>query len=451
MGVSSRRMMPKAVAGLVLLALVPFLGVVVAEKRDSQIRDDSRPMIMFERFGFDSTGMIEFNISGVEVKLEGATAEEAANVGMQDLGFILTTEEELVAVAAFFREADEEQKSVCVLQNNRVNTLFTLKEVQEPYFARTLSPSGANEYTLFFVNCVRNSVVTMDVKTSMYNMEGSTRDYLPAGQTQLPLLFFTCFLVYVVLGFVWSYICTKQRDTVHRIHILMGILILLKALNLLAEAEEKYKIKMTGKPHGWDIAFYILGFLRAVMLFTVIVLIGTGWSFLKPYLQEKEKKVLLIVIPLQVFANVAVIITGETGPSTKDWFTWKQVFYLLDIICCCAVLFPIVWSIKHLREASHTDGKAARNVKKLTLFRQYYIVVVSYIYFTRIVVFALTTVTDYRYRWTTDLAQELASLAFYIFTGYKFRPVVHNPYFVLDEEEEEAPVADPLKDDEFDL
>ena len=62
------------------------------------------------------------------------------------------------------------------------------------------------------------------------------------------------------------------------------------------------------------------------------------------------------------------------------------VLLQVDIICCCAILFPIVWSIKHLREASQTDGKAARSLHKLTLFRQFYVMVVSYIYFTRIVV-----------------------------------------------------------------
>ena len=66
-----------------------------------------------------------------------------------------------------------------------------------------------------------------------------------------------------------------------------------------------------------------------------------------------------------------------------------NILHLVDIICCCAILFPIVWSIKHLREASQTDGKAARSLHKLTLFRQFYVMVVSYIYFTRIVVYLL--------------------------------------------------------------
>uniref|UniRef100_A0A5K1FC86 GOST seven transmembrane domain-containing protein n=1 Tax=Nymphaea colorata TaxID=210225 RepID=A0A5K1FC86_9MAGN len=81
---------------------------------------------------------------------------------------------------------------------------------------------------------------------------------------------------------------------------------------------------------------------------TLIVLIGTYWSFLKPYLQDREKKVLMIVIPLQVVANIAHIVLDETGPFTQDWITWKLVFLLVDVICCCAVLFPIIWSIKNL-------------------------------------------------------------------------------------------------------
>jgi hypothetical protein len=67
--------------------------------------------------------------------------------------------------------------------------------------------------------------------------------------------------------------------------------------------------------------------------------------------------VILILVPLQVFANVATIVLDESGPAVKGWFTWRDIFHLLDIICCCAILFPIVWSIKHLRDAAQTDGK----------------------------------------------------------------------------------------------
>ena len=105
------------------------------------------------------------------------------------------------------------------------------------------------------------------------------------------------------------------------------------------------------------------------MLFTLIILIGTGWSFFKPYLQGKEKKVLIVFIPLQVLDNIATVVIDETGPYAKDWISWNQVFLLVYMICCCAILFPIIWFINNLHQDAHTDGKAVVNLMNLTLFR----------------------------------------------------------------------------------
>ncbi|KAG2690420.1 hypothetical protein I3760_09G185700 [Carya illinoinensis] len=295
------------------------------------------------------------------------------------------------------------------------------------------------------------SSISMDVRTEVYNLDlDNSRDYLSAGLTHLPTLFFLFSLAYFAFLAFWIHLCYTNKRSVHRIHLLMAGLLLMKALNLICAAEDKHYVKVTGTPHGWDVLFYIFQFIRVVLLFTVIILIGTGWSFLKPFLQEKEKKVLMIVIPLQVLANIASIVIGETGPFIKDWVTWNQVFLLVDIICCCAIIFPIVWSIRSLRETSKTDGKAARNLAKLTLFRQFYMVVIGYLYFTRIVVFALRTIAAYKYQWVSNAAEEIASFAFYVVMFYMFRPVEKNEYFVLDQEEEEAAEL-ALRDEEFEL
>eukprot|EP00475_Leptophrys_vorax_P015270 TRINITY_DN21642_c0_g3_i1.p1 TRINITY_DN21642_c0_g3~~TRINITY_DN21642_c0_g3_i1.p1 ORF type:complete len:274 (-),score=28.62 TRINITY_DN21642_c0_g3_i1:242-1024(-) len=239
----------------------------------------------------------------------------------------------------------------------------------------------------------------------------------------------------MTVGSVWGYLCHKHWATAHRIHVLMAVLVLLKAFTVLSQAGQYAYIRATGDPHGWNIAFYVFSFFRGIMLFTVIVLIGTGWSVLKPFLQDREKKVILMVIPLQVFANIATIILDESGPSSESWFTWRDIFHLLDILCCCAIFFPIIWSIKSLREAAHSDGKAARVVAKLQLFRSFYVLVVCYIYFTRIVVYLLRSTTAYHYAWTADLAGELATLVFYCVAGYQFRPMEGNPYLASHEEE----------------
>lgn len=42
---------------------------------------------------------------------------------------------------------------------------------------------------------------------------------------------------------------------------------------------------------------------------------------------------------------------SQTSPGSLEWLTWRDIFHLIDIACCCAILFPIVWSIRHLRQA----------------------------------------------------------------------------------------------------
>lgn len=441
-----RSTMGKTPILLLLLLLLLLISPSTAEIKTLTITSDNRPMILLEKFGFTHTGHVSISVSSVSV-----VAGTGSQPDPSRLGFFLLSEESLLQVLIEMQQ----NPNFCVLDSHYTNHLFTFRDLSPPPAAsanNTYPVTLPNEYSLFFANCAPETTVSMSLRTELFNLNpsDSSRDYLSAGQTNLPTLFFLFSLLYLAFLALWLRLCLLNRRSLHRIHLLMAALLLMKALNLLCAAEDKHLIKTTGTPHGWDVLFYIFQFIRVVLLFTVIVLVGTGWSFLKPFLQDREKKVLMIVIPLQVLANVASVVIGETGPFIKDWVTWNQVFLLVDIICCCAIIFPIVWSIRSLRETSKTDGKAARNLAKLTLFRQFYIVVIGYLYFTRIVVFALKTIAAYKYQWVSNFAEEAASLAFYIVMFYMFRPVERNEYFALDDEEEEAAEI-ALRDEEFEL
>ena len=429
---------------LFLILLVALFPSSLSEIRFSEIRNDDRRIIPFDQFGFTHKGRLELSVSKISLS--------NSNLDLSKVGFFLCTLDSWLHVL----QQLEDGEIRCALQSDLVKSVYSFNSLNGKDSFSTLykEETDADQYNLVFANCHWQQLkVTMDVKSAMYNLEGNSnvRDYLSAGRTILPRVYLLFSLVYFALAALWISVLYKKRQTAFRIHYFMLGVVIFKALNLLCEAEDKSYIKRTGSAHGWDIVFYIFSFLKGISLFTLIVLIGTGWSFLKPFLQDKEKKVLIIVIPLQVIANIAQVVIDESGPFGHDWVTWKQIFLLVDVVCCCAVLFPIVWSIKNLREAARTDGKAAVNLMKLTLFRHYYVVVICYIYFTRVVVYALETITSYRYSWTSVVAAELATLAFYVFTGYKFKPEAHNPYFVIDDEEEEA-AAEALKlEDEFEL
>lgn len=438
--------MTMSISFLLLLTVALFFTAAFAEIRNSEIRSDPRSTIPFDEFGFTHSGRLELNVSRISVSFPDPNSKP----DLSQVGFFLCTRDSWLHVIDQINEGD----IGCPLQSDLIKNVFTFDKLQSAdRYDTSFKVTDSNQFTLVFGNCIPSLKVSMNVHSVMYNFDAKTgrKDYLSAGKSNLPVIYLLFFMIYASIAVGWIYILYNKRLSVFGIHFFMLAVVILKALNLLCETEDKSYIKKTGTAHGWDVLFYIFSFLKGISLFTLIVLIGTGWSFLKPYLQDKEKKVLMIVIPLQVIANVAQVIIDETGPYGQDSFTWKQVFLLVDVICCCAVLFPIVWSIKNLREAARTDGKAAASLMKLTLFRQYYIVVICYIYFTRVVVYALETITSYQYQWTSVMAAELATVAFYVFTGYNFRPKVHNPYFALDEEEEEA-ASEALKlEDEFEL
>lgn len=114
----------------------------------------------------------------------------------------------------------------------------------------------------------------------------------------------------------------------------------------------------------------ILPRLKGALLFITLALIGTGWAFVKYILSDKEKKIFMIVIPLQVssksngvwvifmcicfdgspvvlqvLANVAYIIIESTEEGSSEYYVWKEILFLVDLICCGAILFPVVWSV----------------------------------------------------------------------------------------------------------
>lgn len=177
--------------------------------------------------------------------------------------------------------------------------------------------------------------------------------------------------------------------------------------------------------------------MKGAVLFTTIVLIGTGWTIIKHFLTDRDKKIFMIIIPLQVLANIADIILAESEEGDIEHRTWADILILVDLICCGAILFPVVGSIKHFQEASTTDGKAAINLRKLKLFRQFYIMVVGYIYFTRIIVYLLRVTVPFQLAWMDEMFREMATFVFFASTGYKFRPASAHPYFTVESDDDD--------------
>jgi len=301
-------------------------------------------------------------------------------------------------------------------------------------------------YSMFFHNCFnyihRENSEKKYVDFNIKIEEKNSDSYLSAGEMPLPALYQMLSILFFLSGCFWVFILKKNgTEQVFRIHWIMAALVFLKSLSLFFHGVNYTKIAANGiHMESWAVLYYITHLLKGGLLFFTIVLIGSGWAFVKHVLSSNEKKVFMVVLPLQVISNVAYIILEESEQGEASHNFWREVFVLIDLICCGCILLPVVWSIRHLQQAQTTDGKAARSLEKLKLFRHFYVMVVCYVYFTRIIVYLLRITVPFQYEWLDSMFKEVATLVFFVLTGYKFRPASNNPYFAVatDDDDEEV-------------
>ena len=302
--------------------------------------------------------------------------------------------------------------------------------------------------------------------------------HLSAGEMNLPHLFFYFSILYAICLYLWwtnirhikaggaghwpNPNPSAGQPVVYPIHYLMSALLLLKTLSIFFESIRYHYIRVSGKAVLWSAVYYTFSFMKGTFLFTVILLIGSGWSFVKPFLNNRERNMILGILILQVINNIAIIVLTQEAEGERSFDRWTGILHMVDILCCCAVLIPIVWQVNQLEKnieqanGDHNDtdddsqipedefdeapARSAppdgRLVSKLRLFRGFYLLVVSYIYATRIVVYLFATMLDYRHVWLRHFVVEAVTLAFYCMVGMQFRPMGENPYLSVRKDED---------------
>lgn len=425
------------VLALALVVALALTTSTTAMKHDLRLKHDRRTHFLIEKFGFRAGGRLIVDINKLDT-LTGPNFHEKA------MGLVIT-----VSKAEFINYVFQRDKCPFPAYDSTVGpgtatpvakgvTAYPMNGALGAHLNLTVTEETAGLWSLYWVVCTdRQPRYSFNLKLEQWNtLSNGERSYLPTGEMPLPYIYGVFVIVCLVLFFFWIgyFMCSKNRK-VNIVHYMMTILLFFKVLTLFCQTFMYATMARNGDAQGWNIAYYVFQSARAIALFTVVLMIGTGFTFLKAFLSDSDKRLFFIVLPAQVLANVALIITEETMPGSNNWIVWLYIFRAVDIICCGAVLFPIVSSMNSLKAAAQTDGKARVSLEKLILFRRFYLIVICYIYFTRIIVLLLSSTLPYSRAWVGPLFAELAAVIFYIVTGQQFRPVRDNPYFQVDQEE----------------
>ena len=185
-------------------------------------------------------------------------------------------------------------------------------------------------YSMFFHNCLNypgslgNIGKKQSVSFSIEIEEKNSDSYLSAGEMPLPALYQMLAILFFLSGCFWVFILKKTgSQQVFRIHWIMASLVFLKSLSLFFHGVNYNKIATQGiHVESWAVLYYITHLLKGGLLFFTIVLIGSGYAFVKHVLSSNEKRVFMIVLPLQVISNVAYIILEESEQGEKS----KRIF-----------------------------------------------------------------------------------------------------------------------------
>ncbi len=430
---------------LVALLIIALALGVESLKHALDIVDDKRSIFKIETFGFNGGGTFRVLFQDFSLKHpEGETAKEKAKEGLK-AGFLLRRMPSESAAQQDLEEMIEKGQCIFDVKDPQYDFLIDASGGNYGKFEETLDEDHAGLYTLIFQRCAPLDTTFPQHRVS-FHLEAEFRNlgtgksgsmqwnYLSAGDAPLPTMYAIFFVFFSGCLVIWLYVLKRdpaEFGAPSKIHYLMAVLLLLKVLTLLSESIRFHYISMYGEAKAWDDVYLFFAALKGLALFITIALIGTGWSVVKSFLNLNEKRLIFSVLILQIMNNVAMVVVEETSPGSMKWLEWRDLFHLVDILCCLAILLPTIWSIKHLREAAEVDGKAHATLQKLRIFRSFYVVVIMYIYITRILVYLVSATVPFNFLWLGAFASEATTLFFYIFTGWRFQPHRENAYLAV--------------------
>jgi hypothetical protein len=69
--------------------------------------------------------------------------------------------------------------------------------------------------------------------------------------------------------------------------------------------------------------------------------------------------------------------------------------------------------------------------------RAFYTTTLVYVYVTRLLLWLLSQGVSYRYTWLPPFLEEVVCLAYYVWTGYKFKPSLENAYLRVSQDDDD--------------
>ncbi|XP_072396179.1 uncharacterized protein [Diabrotica undecimpunctata] len=288
----------------------------------------------------------------------------------------------------------------------------------------------------------------------------------------MSILFFLVAIVMLVL--------LIKAGLTYKIHFMMVTVMFLKAAVLVLRAGGWYYVKKH-RIHSpiLDKAYYGVEIARGGFQSITQLLYGTGWDFSKQTLSAREKILLIIAAPVQILAIVGQIllpksqenpvsVSNLTTPenimnisqltsidqigsnstmikvqaaaediltnfqTSTMYTTFRIMTIVLDWAGTIFMLIPVILTLTQIWARPRSIGRCAM----LNRFRVFFVLLLVYLYGTRVLIYELETRLPNRWSFVDDLVKEGSTFIFVVLTGIIFgRPLPENSQFSLSVDE----------------
>lgn len=424
--------MARVVAAAALLA-----AGVEARIHSLNIKDDPRFAFSIESFGFLDGGKVDLDIHDVQISPADSGEPPIAGFVVYPASTEAAVNEHIDALVS---------NGICALDVPPPGSLVI--NISDPStwkdYKESAEVTGPGMFNLLFTRCSptgADAAVSFTLEAAFVN---PGPNYLSAGDIPLPAIYGVMTVAFAGALGVWVWYIRRHKAERTRIHHLMTALLVVKTLDVMFEAVMYHYISVTGHTTAWNVMFYIFSFIKGILMALVTLLVGAGFGVMKPFLSDREKRILVVALVLQLLTSTAIVVTDELAPGSISFLAWVDVLHIADFIASAAVVVPIVWSMRALQAAQGSggdnDGKAAETLHRLSMFRNFYMATIAYVYVTRFLLYILSTTLPYNATWFAPFADEAATLAYYVTVGYRFRPHTENAYLRVSGDDDEGDV-----------
>jgi len=439
-----------------VIALLFLLAVCISGKiHDFDIDEDDRESFYINSFAIGASG-------GADIKWAefSFNAEAGGDRNNTEFGIIATKAQGTSHIINIQLAPGDS----CLLHDVNPQDIVAILRPEQLVQGRAFSEIKIKDeglYHFWFARCGSVKDVTFTMTLEEYNIvSGDEKNYLTLGEQVLPKIYLITTVAFLVLTNIWFYTMYQSRkEDVRMIHWLMVIVCIFKVLSVLFEAIRMNSIAANGVSLSLTVIYYFFYIVKTVMIMSVVLFIGFGYSILRGDLTCHVKLFLgIIVIPL-IVDSVCLSVLSESTHQSRFYQQWLLAYHFFYWGACLVVSLFIWGSFMNFNACQFLTGKseeetaaATKNANREEMQQEVipeagsparptmHMVQVSTICFiffasSRTLSMAIKDSVSYEYAWLEVVCVEGVAFIVYLVMGLTFSPAKTSPYFALSQDE----------------